>query len=163
MEGDFIYRHHVEPRVQLHVPKEETFPTPLTDTDGTRTTPTNLDVLPESRIEDYWNIYVDRNLSDSWTRFTKFTILNEKTPEDVCGPGEATYKNASNYQTWLFVACQKQFNERKSSNGPSWNRSSTMRESWETYSYRSTWQRVQRNHKKRKWNVEKSNGSRYAL
>ena len=26
IQGDFIYRHHHEPRVQLHVPKEETFP-----------------------------------------------------------------------------------------------------------------------------------------
>ena len=26
IQGDFIYRHHNEPRVQLHVPKEETFP-----------------------------------------------------------------------------------------------------------------------------------------
>ena len=28
IEGDFIYRHHIEPRVHLHVPKE-IFPTPL--------------------------------------------------------------------------------------------------------------------------------------
>ena len=25
IQGDFIYRHHIEPRVQLCVPKEETF------------------------------------------------------------------------------------------------------------------------------------------
>ena len=35
-EGDFIYRHHVEPRVQLYVPKEETFPIPLKFFDVTR-------------------------------------------------------------------------------------------------------------------------------
>ena len=29
IEGDFIHRHHVEPRFQLYVPKEETFPVPL--------------------------------------------------------------------------------------------------------------------------------------
>ena len=29
IQGDFSYRHHNEPRVQLHVPKEETFPIPL--------------------------------------------------------------------------------------------------------------------------------------
>ena len=29
IQGDFIYHHHVEPRVQLYVPKEETFPIPL--------------------------------------------------------------------------------------------------------------------------------------
>ena len=29
IEGDFIYRHHVEPRVTLRLPKEESFPMPL--------------------------------------------------------------------------------------------------------------------------------------
>ena len=29
IQGDFIYRHHIEPRVQLYVPKEESFPVPL--------------------------------------------------------------------------------------------------------------------------------------
>ena len=32
--GDFIYRHHVEPQVQLWVPKEETSPFPLKHIDG---------------------------------------------------------------------------------------------------------------------------------
>ena len=50
MEGDFIYRRHVEPRVQLDVPKAETFPIPLKYIDVTRTTYTNLDVMQESRI-----------------------------------------------------------------------------------------------------------------
>ena len=81
-KGDFMYRHHIEPRVQLHVPKEETRPIPLKYVDVTRTMHTNLDVLQESRIDDYWNVDVDvdRHLSDSWTGFTKFTLLNEKLP-----------------------------------------------------------------------------------
>ena len=29
IEGHYIYRHHVELRVQVYVPKEETFPIPL--------------------------------------------------------------------------------------------------------------------------------------
>ena len=37
MEGSFIYRQHVEPRVQLYVPKEETFPFPLQYIDVIRT------------------------------------------------------------------------------------------------------------------------------
>ena len=28
IQGEFTYRHHTEPRVQLYVPKEETFPVP---------------------------------------------------------------------------------------------------------------------------------------
>ena len=51
-QGDFIYRHHNEPRVQLCVPKEETLPIPLKYIDATRSTYTNLDVLQESRIDD---------------------------------------------------------------------------------------------------------------
>ena len=41
MEGDFIYRHHVEPRVHVYVPKEESFPIPLKYLE---TTHTSLDV-----------------------------------------------------------------------------------------------------------------------
>ena len=64
VEGDFIHRHHVEPRVQLFVPKEETFPIPLKYIEVTRTTHTNLDVWQESGKDDYWNVDVDRHLSD---------------------------------------------------------------------------------------------------
>ena len=34
---DFIYRHHIEHRVQLYVPKGETLPIPLKYIDVTRT------------------------------------------------------------------------------------------------------------------------------
>ena len=67
IQGDFIYRHHNEPRVQL------TFPIPLEYIDVTRATCTNLDVLQEQRVDDYWNVDANRSLSDSWKRFTKFT------------------------------------------------------------------------------------------
>ena len=36
IEGDFVYRHHVEPRVHLYVPKEDSFLTPLKYMDVTR-------------------------------------------------------------------------------------------------------------------------------
>ena len=62
------------------MPKEETFPIPLKHIDVTRATYTNLDVLQESRIDDYWNVNVDRSLSNSWTGFTKFALLKEKPP-----------------------------------------------------------------------------------
>ena len=45
MSGNFFYRHHVEPRVKLYSPKEESFPIPLKYVDVSRTTHTNLDVL----------------------------------------------------------------------------------------------------------------------
>ena len=88
IEGDFVHRHHVEPRVQLYVPKEETFPITLKQIDVTRTTHTNLKVLQESRIDDTKNVDVDRSLSDSRTGFTKFTLPIEKNlQKDICGPG----------------------------------------------------------------------------
>ena len=43
MSGSFIYRHHVEPRVKLYSPREESFPIPLKYIDVSRTTQTNLD------------------------------------------------------------------------------------------------------------------------
>ena len=81
MSGSFIYRHHVEPRVKLYSPREESFPIPLKYIDVTRTTHTNLDVKQEKRIDDYWNIDGSRDLSDPWTGFTQFTLLDEKAPD----------------------------------------------------------------------------------
>ena len=52
MSGNFIYRHHVEPRVKLYSPREESFPVPLKYIDVSRTTHTNLDVKQEKRIDD---------------------------------------------------------------------------------------------------------------
>ena len=81
IQGDFIYRHHIVPRGQLYVPKEETFPVPLKYIDVMRSTHTDLGVAQEKRIDYYWNVDEDRSLSDSWTGFTKFTLLKEPPPE----------------------------------------------------------------------------------
>ena len=89
LQGDFIYRHHVEPRFELF---------PLKYIDVARTAHTNLDVLEESRTDDFWNVDVDRNLSDSWTGFTKLTLLRENLQRDSRGQ-EKTDKTSSNHQT----------------------------------------------------------------
>ena len=81
MSGNFIYRHHVEPRVKLYSPKEESFSIPLKYIDVSRIARTNLDVKQQRRIDDYWNIDGPRDLSDSWTSFTQFTLLEEKHPD----------------------------------------------------------------------------------
>ena len=80
MSGNFIYRHHVESRVKLYSPKEESFPIALKYIDISRTTQTNLDVKQERRTNDYWNIAGSRDLSDYWTGFTRFTLLEKKPP-----------------------------------------------------------------------------------
>ena len=50
MSGSFIYRHHVEPRVKLYSPREESFPIPLKYIDVTRNTHTSLYALLEKKI-----------------------------------------------------------------------------------------------------------------
>ena len=78
---DFFYRHHNESRVQLYVPKEEAFPIPKKYIKVTRSTHTDLDVLQEKRIDDYWNVDLSESLSDSWKGFTTFTLFKEKPPK----------------------------------------------------------------------------------
>ena len=87
MSGSFIYRRHVEPRVKLYSSREESFPIPLKYIDVSRTKQTSLDVMQEKRIDDYWNIDGSRHLSDPWTGFTQFTLLEEKPPEEFMWSG----------------------------------------------------------------------------
>ena len=82
MSGNVIYRHHVEPRVKFHSPREASFPIPPKYI-VSRTTHTNLDVKQKRRIDDYWNIDGPRDLSDPWTGFTHFTPLEEKPPRRI--------------------------------------------------------------------------------
>ena len=49
--------------------------------DVSRTTRTNLDVMQERRIDDDRNIDGPRDLSDYWTGFTQFALLEEKPPK----------------------------------------------------------------------------------
>ena len=92
MSGNFIYRHHVEPRVKLYSPRR--IMPYSTEIDVSRTTHTNLDVMQERRIEDYWNIDGSRDLSDPWTGFTQFILLVEKPPERTNGPGGDQRENS---------------------------------------------------------------------
>ena len=88
MSGNFICRHHVEPRVKLYSPREESFPIPLKAIDVSRTTHTILDVKQEKRIDDCWNVDGSRDLSGPWTGFTQFTLLEEKPPDGFLWSGE---------------------------------------------------------------------------
>ena len=51
MSGNFKNRHHVEPRVNLYSPREESFPIPLKYIDVSTTTRTNLDVIKDTRAK----------------------------------------------------------------------------------------------------------------
>ena len=41
----------------------------------------------EKHIEDYWNVDEDRELSDAWTGFTRFILLNERPPDGYTWSG----------------------------------------------------------------------------
>ena len=91
--GDFISRHHVEPRVKQYVPREESFLIPMKYIDVTRNTHTSLDVMMENEIGDHWNVDGERELSDAWTFFTRCILLNERPPDGFsCSGGRLTRK-----------------------------------------------------------------------
>ena len=46
-----------------------------------------MDVKQEKHIDDYWNIDGSRDLSDPWTGFTQFTLLDEKAPNGYTWSG----------------------------------------------------------------------------
>ena len=87
ISGDFIYRRLVDPRVKLYVPTEESFPIPLKYIGVVRTTDTTSDVMSEKRVEDYWNVDGEKELSGAWTGFTRFLVLIEKPPDGYTWSG----------------------------------------------------------------------------
>ena len=60
--------------------------------------------MQERRIDDYWNIAGSRDLSDSWTGFTQFCLLEEKTSRRIYVVLEETDKKAANIQARSFMA-----------------------------------------------------------
>ena len=67
------------------MPREASF---LKFVDVTRATSTSLDVVLERSIDDYWNVEEDRDLTNTWTGFAGFTILDEKPPDGYTLSGE---------------------------------------------------------------------------
>ena len=61
----------------------------------TRSTHTDLYVMQEKRIDDYWNVDPNRTLSDSWKGFTKFTFVKEKLPKGYAWSGRRLTTNSS--------------------------------------------------------------------
>ena len=102
MSGNYLYRHHVEPRVKLYVPRERTFPIPLKYIDVTRATSTSLDVMLEKNVDDNWNVDGDRELSDTWTSFIKFTFSDEKPPDGYAWTGKRLTRKQTTSRPYTF-------------------------------------------------------------
>ena len=83
MSGSFIYRHHVEARVKLYSPREESFPIPLKYIDVTRTTHTNLDVKLEKRTDDYRNTDVPPRRVRFLDRFHTIYSIGRKSSRRI--------------------------------------------------------------------------------
>ena len=47
----------------------------------------------EKNIDDNWHVDGDRELSDTWTGFTRFTVLNEKPPAGYTWSGKRLTRN----------------------------------------------------------------------
>ena len=63
-----------------------------------------MDVKQERRTDDYWNIDGPRDLSDYWTGFTQFTLLEEKPPDGKNVVRGETDKKVAIIQARLFMA-----------------------------------------------------------
>ena len=85
--GNFIFRHHVEPRVKLYSPREESFPIPLKYIDVSRTTHTNLDVKQERRI-DYYGTSMGQEICLILGQVSLSLLQKKRNLQtDICGPG----------------------------------------------------------------------------
>ena len=87
-----------------------------------RTAHTNLDVKLEKRIDDYWNIDVSRDLSDPWTGFTQFTLLDEKAPDGYTWSGGRLMRKQPTSRPdhlwpklWKSMGKKSKLNEKKKS------------------------------------------------
>ena len=89
----------MEPRVNLCMPTEESFPIPLKNIDLTRNTHTSLDVMLEKNIGDYCNVDGDHELSDTWTGHTRFAILKENPPDGSTWSGEGLTRKQTTSRT----------------------------------------------------------------
>ena len=77
----------MEPRVKLHMPKEESFPFPLKCIDVTKNTHTSLDVMQEKILMITGTWMEKEKLSDAWTGFTRFILLIERPTDGFSWSG----------------------------------------------------------------------------
>ena len=70
----------------------------------TRSTQTNLDVMQEKRIDDYWDLDENRSLSDSWWGCTKIHSIERRTSKRIFVVRWETDKGSNDNQTRHCVA-----------------------------------------------------------
>ena len=92
MSGSFIYRHHVEPRVKLHSPREESFPIPLKYIDVSRTT---IWMSSKRNASKIIGISMGQETCLILGQVShNFLYWKKNLPTDICGPGETNEKTS---------------------------------------------------------------------
>ena len=86
-------------------------------------------MIQEKRIDDYWNVDENKSLSDSWTGFTKFTLLKETSKRIYVVQWE-TDKNSNNHSTRSYLARSR---KKKNRNGQSRSQNSWMPVIWKVF------------------------------
>ena len=96
--GEFIYRHHVVPRVKLYMPKGRN----ISYSDEVHRRYQNdsyiFGCVDGEHIEHFRNVAEEKELSDAWTGFTRFILLNERPPDGYTFSGE-TYKKTNYFSS----------------------------------------------------------------
>ena len=133
MSGSFIYRHHVEPRVKLFSPREESFPIPLKYIDVTKATNTSLDVMlkKKSTIAGMLMEIENCKIRGQVSQGSLFGMKNHRM--DIHGPGGDCEESKRPPDQALCgqrfgKICGKRRNAKKSKSGLSKNRGLTMPE-----------------------------------
>ena len=57
----------------------------------------DISTLPEKNVDHYWNVDGDRELSDTWNGFTRFTILKDKPPDGFSWSKERLTRSLTSY------------------------------------------------------------------
>ena len=65
----------------MYVPRAAPCPVPWKYIDVTRDTQCIIGKMLQRSIDEYWNVDWNRDLSDAWTGFSRFTILDEAPPD----------------------------------------------------------------------------------
>ena len=86
MSGDFKNGHHVETRVKLYSPREESFPIPLKYIDVSRTTHKNLDVKKAASMIFAISMGLETCLILGQVSHN-LLYWKKNLPKDLCGPG----------------------------------------------------------------------------
>ena len=120
------------PRVQLYMPKEESFPIPVKYIDVTRTTHTSLDVLLEKILKITGTWMEKENYRTHGQGITRFILLNERPPDGYTWSGGETHEETNDFKTrqctarYVEAYAWMHRKRKQSKNGPSRNQSSIM-------------------------------------